>query len=61
MKKFIIKTMAIGALLIGMSSCGEDFLTVRPSDKLEAGGPATQKSIEQVLSTINRHCISYPN
>ncbi len=51
MKNFIFKYILVGVILIGFSSCGDDFLTVRPTDKLEAGGPATIQAIEQSIAS----------
>ncbi len=51
MKKIIISYILIGLITLGFTSCGEDFLTVRPTDKLEAGGPATVQAIEQSLAS----------
>jgi len=42
-----MKTFAFAvALMIGLSSCGEDFLTAYPTDSQEAGGEATKGAIE---------------
>ncbi|MDL2221925.1 RagB/SusD family nutrient uptake outer membrane protein [Parabacteroides sp. OttesenSCG-928-N08] len=51
MKKNIFIYLAIGAMSLGMVSCGEDFLTVGSSEKLEAGAPATVQAIEQSLAS----------
>ncbi len=51
MKKNIISYLAAGAILFSLGSCGDDFLTVRSSNKLEAGGPATQQAIEQSIAS----------
>ncbi|OAV70674.1 SusD family protein [Bacteroidales bacterium Barb6] len=51
MKKNILYIAAVMLVSFGLSSCSEDFLTVRPSNKLEAGGSATVQSIEQSLAS----------
>jgi len=50
MKKYIVSIIVTGLFTVGLSSCGEDFLTVRPTDKLEAGAPSTIQSIQQNLA-----------
>lgn len=50
MKKQIISFVMTGIIAIGLSSCGDDFLTIRPTDKLEGGSPSTVQSIEQNLA-----------
>lgn len=45
-----IKTIAFAAL-IGLTSCGEDFLTAYPTDSQEAGGEATKGAIEANLAS----------
>ena len=49
MKKNILSYIAAGMLLF--TSCGDDFLTVNSSEKLEAGGPATMQAIEQSIAS----------
>jgi len=51
MKKNIISYLAAGIVLFNLCSCGDDFLTVRSSEKLEAGGPSTLQSIEQSIAS----------
>ncbi|MGM0377523.1 MAG: RagB/SusD family nutrient uptake outer membrane protein, partial [Bacteroidota bacterium] len=42
-----MKTFAFAVvLMIGLSSCGEDFLTAYPTDSQETGGEATKGAIE---------------
>jgi len=43
MKK--IKYIIILAAILGLTSCGEDFLTALPTEKQEAGGAATEGAI----------------
>ncbi len=50
MKKYIISLMVTVVVTLSFSSCGEDFLTVRPTDKLEGGAPSTIQSILQNLA-----------
>lgn len=45
-----IKTVAFAAL-IGLTSCGEDFLTAYPTASQEAGGEATKGAIEANLAS----------
>lgn len=45
-----IKTVALAAL-VGLSSCGEDFLTAYPTDSQEAGGEATKGAIEANIAS----------
>ncbi|MFO8001455.1 MAG: RagB/SusD family nutrient uptake outer membrane protein [Marinilabilia sp.] len=47
-----MKTFAFAlAVMIGLSSCGEDFLTAYPTDSQEVGGEATKGAIEANLAS----------
>ncbi|EGK02506.1 RagB/SusD family nutrient uptake outer membrane protein [Dysgonomonas gadei] len=46
-----ICTWGLGALLLALPSCGEDFLTVYPTNQVAAGAPATKDVIEQMLTS----------
>lgn len=50
MKTYTLFLVAAGLLTLGLSSCGDDFLTVRPTDKLEGGAPSTLQSVRQNLA-----------
>ncbi|MDH6305040.1 hypothetical protein M2459_001777 [Parabacteroides sp. PF5-5] len=51
MKQNILKYIIAGTVMLSVSSCGDDFLTVKSSDKLEAGAPASVQTIEQSLAS----------
>lgn len=51
MKKNILSYIMAGMVLCHFCSCGDDFLTVRSSEKLEAGGPTTLQAIEQSIAS----------
>lgn len=51
MKKIILKISIFSILLGSLSSCGDDFLTVNPSDKIPTGQPASEKLLQQYLAS----------
>ena len=49
MKKYILFILL--AVSVGLSSCGEDFLTAMPTERQQAGGPATEGAILSNLAS----------
>lgn len=52
MKKYILKLTFVAVMLSGLTACGDDFLSVDPTDKLPAGGEATRRLIEQNVASV---------
>ncbi|MDO5523665.1 MAG: RagB/SusD family nutrient uptake outer membrane protein [Bacteroidia bacterium] len=49
MRKYIL--IILIAVSVGLSSCGEDFLTAMPTERQQAGGPATEGAILSNLAS----------
>lgn len=51
MKNYILKLIAV-TVILSLTACGRDFLTVEPSTKIPAGGPADQRLINQNVASV---------